>query len=392
VLAGACASAALACQVLLGIEEPVGVERPDVEVEAEPKPPEDPCVHARPPAKPAVDDDPTGPQRDFWFSVQEIIFPLKGDAGVQPGFDLDDSCTCQANLHDGAPTCTTPSAVPVICDFDGGIDDSLAAMAIQYSTSLPDFDLSGGIRRQIHTGQRTLLVYVGGYNGKANDSDVTVSLVGSGGLYSNLGCDGVPRDAGPPVGLPDGAPGPRYAPLWDGCDRWSPNTGLVIGEYPARVPVALQEAWVTNHVLVMPIKEVAVELFGESAKVGNGYLVAQLVPEEGDPNKTWRLEGLFAVRVRLIDLVKLIGRTHISQGGAGDQAPLCEAAFWPQLLPTFCAAADVMESPSSDHQGATCNASSTTIGFIATQVQVSNAPFDNRSYDSTCDDTLLTCQ
>jgi hypothetical protein len=170
---------------------------------------------------------------------------MKEVDGVKPGLDLDDSCTCQRDLRDGAAPCETPSATRMACDFDGGVDDSFGALSLQYSPFLTsDFDLAGTENRAIASGLRTFLIYVNGYNGKADDPLVGVSIIMSGGLYDSGRC------GDPATTVPDsGRETLMHAPRWDGCDRWSASHGMVQGNYPNRKTVVVP-GYVANHTLV----------------------------------------------------------------------------------------------------------------------------------------------
>jgi hypothetical protein len=296
---------------------------------------------------------------------------MRPDAGRQPGVDLDRSCTCARDLYDGAPPCETPGS-PVRCDFEGGIDDSFALLdQVDVSSFL---DLSNRITRDIVAGRRTVLIYIGNYNGLANDQDVSAAFVTSGGLYSDLGCDGGDRDASRPQGHPDGAPGDQHLPVWDGCDRWSPNPGLVT----AGSPNIVATAYVSNYTLVAQIKEVTVEIFGGPVKAGNATAVLHLA-HEGDG---LRADGFIAGRIAVAELAGAIGR--IPGNDTYDGVPLCQTPFWPALGPALCQARDTTSSPSLDHKGAICDAITSTIGFTARPAQVSDETYSNPTLGYDC--------
>jgi hypothetical protein len=371
----------VSCKLLLGIEDPVGEARPQVAIEGG----SDPCAHTDPPSRPETDDDPsTTSQHDYWLAADRIIIPMKPDAGIQPGVDLDQSCTCKPDLHDGAAPCATPAEPRVRCDFEGGVDDSLGAMAREYGAFLPFFDLAEPANVQIRNGARTLLVYLANYNGKANDKDVGIAFVGSGGLYTNLGCDGVARDAGPPQAAPDsGKPGVQRAPVWDGCDRWSPIPGAVKGRYPSRV-ASITEAYVSNYTLVVHVKEVALQLFGGSVRLGNGVAVARLIPENG----SFRADGFIAGRMQFTELTSVLGRIADADGGPA----LCDTPAWAVAAPSLCAARDTMQSPTLDHMGQVCDAITGTVGFTARAAQVDDVEYENPTRGKAClNGTELAC-
>lgn len=389
---GAAAFAVLSCQVILGLDEPAGVARPDAELEAEVTI-VDPCQHALPPPEPAVDDDPSaGSQQYAWFATEQVMMPLKPDAGIQPGLDLDNSCTCQSDLFDGAAPCRSPKLDDeAFCDYNGGVDDSFGKTLVnaQVGTAI---DISDPINRSIQTGARGLLIYLAKYNGKANDQDVGVAFVASGGLYSNLGCDGGARDAALQDSAPELAPGGKqYAPVWDGCDRWSPHDGRVSpGDHTRRAPLSVVDAYVSNYVLVTRrINEVALDIYGVPMRLTNGYFVARLTPGDGE---RFRMEGVVAGRMPFDDLLNAAGRANTTT--KNEKTPLCESGYWPVLKPVFCQARDTMTSRAGDFKGEVCDAVSATIGLVARRAEVSDSKddFTNAAESMACSDSGPLCE
>jgi hypothetical protein len=375
--------ATLSCQLILGVEEPVGIARDAATLDAS----KDPCAHFGPPPPPEVDDDPRGTsQKNYWLAIERVILPMRPDAGIQPGVDLDQSCTCGRDLHDGAPPCRTP-AQDGVCDFEGGVDDGLGTLALQYATALPNVDLSERVNVGIRDGERTLLLYLASYNGKANDRDVGIAFVGGSGIHTELGCDDRPHDAGPPKTLPDaGKPGPQRAPVWDGCDRWTPVPGLVAGKFPDRIATNVLSAYVRDFVLVIQVKELAMDLFGGSVKAGNAVVVAKLRPE----TTGFAADGFIAGRLEFNELMNAFARSVApnSEGGV----PLCATPAWRTVAPAFCGARDTMRSPELDHAGEICDAMTGTIGFRSRPVQVADGQFPNPTRGVECtDDTPIVC-
>jgi hypothetical protein len=369
--------ATLSCQLILGVDEPVGIVR-ERTVEAGTS---DPCSHLGPPAPPEVDDDPRGTsQKNYWIGMERVIVPMRAnDAGVQPGADLDQSCTCGADLHEGGAPCRTPAEKTTRCDFEGGVDDALGALAQEYATALPTVDLSERVNRDIRNGDRTLLLYLASYNGKANDKDVGIAFVGGAGIYSPEGCPGRPHDAGPGRVFSD-LPGPQYSPVWDGCDRWTPVPGQVAGSYPDRIAQNVVAAYVTDYTLVIHVKEVAIDLFGGSVRAGNAVAVAKLNPE----GEGVAADGFIAGRMEFTELVRALGRSVAANTDGGE--PLCKSAAWPIVGPAFCSARDTMRSPALDHTGEVCDAMTGTIGFHARPIQVADGQFQNPTRGVDCPD------
>lgn len=382
----------LSCQVILGLDEPVGVARPDAAAEAEAGP--NTCAHASPPPQPASNDDPSpAAQKDYWFATEQLIVPYRNR--VLPGVDLDQSCTCQPGVIDNGPSCKTPMvANSTHCDSDGGVDDALGDALSGNLVS--GFDLNKAANAQFREGRRGLLVYLSDYNGKANDTEVGVAFVPSGGLYSNLGCDGNPRDAGLLENQPQGAPGPRYAPVWDGCDRWSPYKDRVLGSgFDAGVRyVVATKAYVTNFTLVVKnISEVTLELFGGSLSVTNPIAVGQIRSDSDGPNRLLRIEGFISGRLPFANFLQAVGSVTIKDEQNNDQ-PLCKnTGLWDLARPDFCKARDSMVSPASDKKGEICDAVTATIGFVARQSSISDklGDYDNLTTATPCSDSQIDC-
>jgi hypothetical protein len=372
------AFAALSCQVILGLEEPVGVVRPEpADAREAAVTVVDPCAHAEPPLEPEMESDAGDGQDDFWFAVQQLTLPLKpDDAGVQPGLDLDQSCTCQEDLFDGAPSCTTPGKRP-FCDFNNGVDDAFAKLA-QDIPAASKFDINATVNKHLSEGTDGLLIYLSDYNGQENDPDVGVAFVPSGGLYSDLGCDGEPRNAGPPLESPHNAPGDRYQPVWDGCDRWSPHVGLVLGSNTTgRYPLTVNRAYVSHFTLVMKkVKEVALELYGAPMKVTEGSVVARIVPDNANVHRRFRIEGFIAGRLPFDDLSVALARTDVALPDGGREQFCNRTATWTIFASLLCGARDSMVSQTSDHTGQVCDAVTATVGFVALQSSISRQSED----------------
>ncbi len=157
------------------------------------------CMHASWPTPPDKDDP--GPNDvDFVAAIRKIYIGednLKDGATV--GYDLDKTCTCKG---DGV-SCLEPKGTTEKdhCDGPNGIDNYGAHLfydASLFSTKLSSAKLS----ENANAGSWSVLIRVKDYNGKSNDSQVTVSLYPSPG-YNQQTC--VPMTQGP---------------KWDGSDYW----------------------------------------------------------------------------------------------------------------------------------------------------------------------------
>jgi hypothetical protein len=361
---------ALSCQLLVDVSYP----QPDAADAGGEAGAADPCAHALAPTRPTPEqDDDTTTRNDYWFATESLIVPLEPDGGVKVGLDLDDACSCLADRRSGAPSCTTPGAAGgKVCDFDGGVDDAVATLAADYQALKANFDITNSIQRKIDTGVRTQLIFVGKYNGKANDSDVSVAIVGSGGLYDRKKCSD-------PGGVAN-VDAVNFGPSWDGCDRWSPLRNRVVGPYPNRVPVGDTPSWVKDRQIVVPLGTLALEFLGEAIQMRHATGVMTVLD---DGASGLRLEGYIAGRVPFLQMVQIVGRTEVDEGPV--RKPVCATGLWAPISAQLCGTADVMEDRSRDHFGESCDAVSMVFGFTARSARVSDHEVDNPERSVTCD-------
>ena len=370
----------LSCQLLLSRHNLDGDPDPDARA------PADPCTHAVPPPPPRAGDVPS--VGDLWFATRQIILPLGEDGGVKPGLDLDDSCTCLPDLRDGAAPCRTPflrtpPPSPKGCDFDGGVDDSLGAAALAYGSFLESFDLARTVNDGIDGGARTFLVYLANYNGQADDPDVDVGVVTSGGLFDPLRCE----DAEAPI-PEDQRASLQHTPLWDGCDRWSPVHLTTHDGYPAR-KAKTTKAYVSNHTVVAHLDTVSAQFFGQAADLTRVVAVATITPRDGGPG--YGIKGFLTGRIAFTAAADLVGHTDAVDKG-GNRVGTCATPFWDIIAGDLCSARDTLLDPANEfHQGAVCDAVSIAIGFVAEQAQVSDDEHDPSARVADCDATV-ECQ
>lgn len=362
-----------ACGWVIGLEQPVAIERPPpsappAEAAARPG-----CAHAQP-APMNGDDDPATEVAPFWLALDEFRYDHVVDGAVA-GFDLDETCTCGDDDHDGAAPCVTSVPGGRVCDADGGVDNELGAMLARFSSA---YDLSAYGGKEIARGRRTLLLWIKGYNGLANDADVTVALVLSDGLYTNLGCDDRPRGAARDGGCPPSTDDARcidggvFPPTWDGCDRWKPTAGSATfsaGRTRA-VGFPTDHAYVVNQQLVVrhagPLQIVAP---GNVISLTNAITVGHLIPRGG--SSSFDLAGgRIAGRAPIVDIARAIGGAPTDGFGGRPEEPFCESDFWDPLRLAVCQSADMTTGPALDFSGARCDAFGFAIGFSARLAEV----------------------
>jgi len=340
---------------------------------AEAGPAIDLCAHAKVPPVPAADDDPVTRLEPMWFAVRQT-FLSTDDAGVA-GYDLDGVCSCfdgGPTERDAGPSCRPPSSQVVNCDQAGGIDNQLSRVKGLTGSIADDLDQASRYTEYANSGARAVLVYIAGYNGKANDAGLTGDIfqfrypggvVPDGGrvAFQFLEADGgVVRTAG------------GYKPLWDGCDPWVPTAGTVAnvsgGEVPT--PINVQKAYVNNYEVIAAEQVGARTFFGGTiVELAQAITSVKLEPEgtlpDGKPK--FRISRIVtAGRISLKTLLTLGGRTQIL-GKA-----ICETPdLYAQLATAQCQNLDIRNGRSGDFKfDAPCDAMSLAAAANGVQVRL----------------------
>ena len=288
------------------------------------------CEHAAWPNAPAASDP--GPDNvDVVFAIRKIDFG-EGDLTNGPlvGFDLDNRCTCQGE----GDSCKEPSwATGDHCDGPQGRDNA-AAQLFAVGSLFSSLLSSKTFTDDAEAGQGSLLVRVMEYNGKPNDTQVSVALYPSPGLDKDPCIDPIPK--------------------WDGNDRWpvaSTSVKAIDGGGGAGACGALgydldsplyvdHNAYVTDGTMVGNLTDAAI-IFASSSKtttlkITAGFLTGKLV----QANSQWKLEqGLLAGRWKLSDVFQFLS-TIESQG-----MPLCtDSPVYDLVKNAFCQFPDIVSN------------------------------------------------
>jgi hypothetical protein len=302
------------------------------------------CALTAPPPRPGADDPSTDTEQTFVVAMRALDFGIRTDGGPGPslGYDLDHVATCCLS----APESCVPAAGAAHCDGDGGVDNSGGLLLANLARVAPSFS-QDTINQRMATGLYSLLFQVTHYNGTPNDPQVTVGVLPSRGI--------APRD-----GTDAAAP-----PIWDGTDTWTIDKDFVLGN-PNQIPITPgrfdANAYVSNGVLVATID------FPLSLGVTAGNSV--VVSLRGGV-VTGRVEDAGAGRFRVAE-AQLAGRWG-SRALLGELpnvfvlgAFVCPGtSTYAQLKDLICKAADVTNDPTHDGVGATCDALSVALGFVA---------------------------
>jgi hypothetical protein len=338
-LTAICAVTGLACQWIVGLDEPTGVPAKDGAAAA---PRVDPCPHAAPPKPPALH---AGDEGDtYWMVIRSIALPPRGDGGAgSQGFDLDSACTCASDLHDGGPPCRSPAGT-TSCDLPSGVDDAFAhasdpSMLAEVTQSTND---------AIERGGGGLLVYVSGYNGGPDDDTVGVALVPTDGLYSNVGCDGQPRP-GPPPGSG------TVVPAHDGCDHWHVRAGSLQVALGSVYPIdGVGTGYVAGYRLVSTGRVLSLPIDGRAVSVGTGIFTARFVEVAIGGQRAFQLvDGLAASRAPGAAFASALAEER------------CARSTWPAFEQMLCRSLDTTAVGEEDFQAHACDAFSLTWGFTA---------------------------
>jgi hypothetical protein len=393
----------VACQFLAGVDDHQFVLLPDAAPEAAvvdvaPAPPARCPVGAQPPPPPGADDEPNV------LGVYVVAF-RSFDFGLAAatGYDLDGVCTCDPrdnSTHGGGGSCVNPASPNAGCDFDGGVDNALAA-GLQRVPALLIVQFETQVNLQLKCGSGTVLLALFDYNGLANDTSVFVATVPSYGLRT-------PHDAGeiPVAGCTVENTG-LFLPKWDGTDIWSVPPGTASSK-PRALTTPFQKGYVTNHQLVVDVRgqpdasAFGLPIFGNvSLPLHAGVLVATIVPLERDggvieggatsaPPAIGLADGLVAARARRSDVIQ--SGAYISTGTPGTSPPFCKSgAAWEAFHTNLCAGPDIMSDPTADFTGQPCDALSSTFGFSAAPAQIGPDFQPDATVDMSCDSALLEC-
>jgi len=349
-------------------DPPVDAAASDAGVDATPNDvdatPPDPCLHARVPLPPAVDDAPGDELPPFYVAVRQIV--LSNDAKSIRGFDLDGVCTCTmdpATAHLGVSSCL---ASKPRCDLDGGVDNAVSVLSSQLS---PFFAIDTVPQKLIDHGRRTMLIEIGKYNGRRNDKEVAFGVALSDGIRTQ-GCPTSTFSSGKGI----------WTPGWCGDDAWSFLPEAVV---PAtNQPLIQGLGFVNDGVLTLQLEGSLLVPFDESSvlPLSGTVMTATLTPLDDelkprDPSMAPRTErekrlfsfdnALLAGRIKATQLLAAIGTIDTSSGDAGP-AYLCEQSSFSLARQGICDAVDLASAKALDFDPqAKCDSLSVGIGFSA---------------------------
>ena len=297
-----------------------------------------------------------GGNAEFVVAVRTFDFgeEYEGDAGLVParatGYDLDATCTGQGQ----GPSCAVPPWGRPVNDGPGGRDNAVGVLIADITRRIVDFG-SASYNRQIAAGRVSLLFRISGYNGTADDDQVTVSA------YSPAPLD---------------AFGGRSLPLWDGTDVWPIASTSVTNSDPNKPRFVDQNGYVRGGLLVASLargtfpmssgiaRNVVIEI--DISLVGV-FVTGKLVSNNGE----WGLEdGQIAGRWPVQDLVAQLSQFP-DPLDASLTLPLCTRSLsYPLFRDIVCKFVDIhtqFASPATP-----CDALSIGVAFTASPARLGN--------------------
>jgi hypothetical protein len=312
----------------------------------------------RPPPRPTR-DDPGESISAFTLAFDQLAVANTGPGAT--GYDLDGQNTCNG----GAPSCTRSAA----CDGPQGIDNALAPLFSTFSAIAGPSGLNADPGSPLRRGRATLLLRIRDWNGKANDTSVTV------GLFYSFGTDGS-QDAGTAFWNEDAG---TLAPKGDGTDVWTYDPTSLFGGQPRIVDPT---AYVSNNTLVVSLPNFAVVLGSMRLTMQDGILTGRLAsfPQTGGHRI---VEGVLQGRQQLEDALTEL---QVFRSPLPPFEYLCrDSATYGAIREQLCKGADLRVNPKEDGTGLPCNALSQAYTFSAIPA-IEGPPFEPPPPQRHCDD------
>jgi hypothetical protein len=319
----------------------------------------DPCDHARWP------DPPEGGAPGtitFLTTARRVSFGLLDDGGVEPvGFDIDGVCTC---AFQQGPSCNSPTKA---CDLDRGVDDAVQALVAEAAHAITPIDFTHDTNDNIVTGANSILAWVEGYNGLADDPAVRVAVLYSPGLYDDAGT--------------------QRAPTFTTADDWSVVSDQIAS---GAVPRRYVSGYVRHSTLVVQGPIDLGLLPGVILNLTQAILVAHIDNPDGGPYIL--TDGVLGGRANAPTLIRALGRKE-QPPGSGKR--LCDPNNkdyfgFLALGGALCNARDIMTNPLDDGKGKDCDAISVALTFVGAPASI--GPVLDADGGEYCANASVPCQ
>lgn len=314
------------CTIVNGLTVPedaaAATDAPPPPDEGGDAPPIDGCNHARPPPPPKTSD---GPENLSVVVVAKQILLSPDPTGDPVGYDLDDKCS-------GPETCVGEK--PHEDPGGRGVDNNAGSL---FTLVNGRTDLEQRVNDGILLGGKTILLRITGYNGKADDPAVTISLYTSQGLF-------------------DGS-GNNVAPAFVESEAWSLDQSQFSAIAPD-LPKATTQGYVANGIVVGSLSASVALSASFSVTFNAAYVTAELDLTGAKPTIK---SGIIAGRWPVADILRVIARLRTSDGGK----PLCnDATNYAFAKKIICDDLDIRGDRADDGKMLPCNATSAAIRIM----------------------------
>ena len=336
-LFAASGGAAVACQVLAGIDDrsvwvaEAGGSDAALGVDG------DLCRTANVPAAPDLSTSSPSDALDYLTVLSELHLGVGPDAGGPYGFNLDRACTCPEKDTCVRGLGANGKTLDAACDDPGGIDNTGKPLFGLFASG--NLISEATLNTAIHNGLSGVFLRMRYYNGLPDDAQVQVSI------YASLGYEGYP-DA---------------SPKFDGTDPWRVQSASLIADDLNNPRYVTNSAYVRGGTMVASLKfPIIIGSKGLDPIVidlQSGLIAAKL---ELSGTTLVRMNGVIAGRWEISHMLTSL------QAVADPLKPterLCGAnATYQVIKPKICEYVDIAADPTDDGTGV-CNALSIGLGF-----------------------------
>ncbi|MDB4936517.1 MAG: hypothetical protein JWP87_3489 [Labilithrix sp.] len=293
--------------------------------------PEGPPCGKRVPDRPGAGTG--GPGGGNLFGALSAVRFLEPPGAPPLGYDLDKLCTCPDRR-----ACKNPKAVDQQCDVPGtGIDNAAGGILNVLFPPQADALLQSSLRH----GKKGIMIRVQGWDGSANDSDVSVSVF-------NI------------VGLKGDEEGGAPATFDGGADEFIVDDASLLNAMDLGSRYFDTSAYVTNGLLVAALD------YDFRLEVPTGDAAAVVFVPLRAARLVGKIERVGTTGLRMSN-AQLVGRVPIAEIFAQLAAiGLCQNnPMYPTVKASTCAALDLPAKPANDGKDVGCDALSIAIGITA---------------------------
>lgn len=307
---------------------------------------------------PAPPADAAPGSRFVLAALRLLDFGIEVDGGRPqiPGFNLD--LTCSVDL---ASSSCTSSLLPAAFETHArdksasGIDNAGFSL-IEYISRFSDVLSPRGINQGIQDGRYGAVIRIDGWNGQADDDDVSIEVF-------------------PAIGVEAGGGGTK--PAFDEDDRWVLDSRFQVGGVLEASTIRAARGWVTGNRLVGRFAEIVLPVFIDAdpkpfeVRVRDAILTA-LVETDGDGNAVLR-DGVVSGRWKTSDFLGQVRTIYVEDSNGLEQTVLCDPVpgatlIYNSVKSTICDGRDI-RSDSRDNAGEPCDALSAAARIEAYSVK-----------------------